>query len=85
VQAHTELTQWINDHPDEAQKMVAAELGALMEQAKVSPDLVKGAWKRLTFTAAIDRKDFEKFVKAAQSAGFLPEAGDLGRLVEVPQ
>lgn len=84
VAAHRELTEWINAHPEEAQKIVTAELGALTK-SEVAPELIQHAWKRLTFTDAIGREAFETFLKAAQKAGFLTEAGDLGRLVEIPQ
>jgi NitT/TauT family transport system substrate-binding protein len=84
VAANRELTEWINAHPEEAQKMVTEEVGALTH-SKVSPELIAHAWKRLTFTDAIGREAFETFLKSAQKAGFLTDAGDLGHLVEIPK
>src|SRR4051812_19866450 len=41
--AHAELTDWIRRNPEEAQKMVRAELGAEM-RSDISPDLIERAW-----------------------------------------
>lgn len=82
--AHRELTEWINAHPEEAQKMVTDELSDLTH-SKVSPDLVAHAWKRLIFTDKVGREAFDTFLDSAKKAGFRLKDGDLGRLVEIPQ
>jgi len=84
VAAHAELTKWITEHPDEAQKLVNEELKE--ETTRVLPqDTLQRSWKRLKFTAEIDLDPLKSFVDAAKSVGFLREAGDLSRLVEVPR
>jgi NitT/TauT family transport system substrate-binding protein len=81
--AHAELTQWIRSNPEEAQRIVRAELGAEM-RADIAPDLIARAWKRIEFTADVSREAFDKFVANAQKVGFLRTAPDLARLVEKP-
>jgi len=80
VKAHTELTEWINQHPDEAKELVRAELKELTRR-DFPASLADRAWPRLTFTSAIAREPFEVLVKEAQSVGFLNGSTDLGRLV----
>ncbi len=79
--AHRELTEWIAAHPEDAKRLVRDELKALTRQ-EMPPDLLDHCWPRMRLDAAIAVSDFEKFVKAAQSVGFLNDAGDLGRLVQ---
>jgi NitT/TauT family transport system substrate-binding protein len=83
VRAHQELTDWIRSHPDEAQKIVKAELGEEVKK-EVSADLVAHAWKRIILTNDVTRQAFETWVASAQKAGFLKDAPDLSRLVEKP-
>ena len=70
IRAHRELTQWILDHPQEAQKRVAAELSELT-QTPVDLELVRSAWQRLTLTNEIDLTGLRQFVKDAQAADLL--------------
>jgi NitT/TauT family transport system substrate-binding protein len=81
VAAHGELTDWIIAHPEEAQALVAAELGAEM-QSEVKPDLIAHCWPRLHFTSLVSLAPLQEFLKAAQTVGFLKDAGDISRLVE---
>jgi NitT/TauT family transport system substrate-binding protein len=78
--AHDELTQWILAHPDEAQKLVTEELAAETQSA-VKPELIAHCWPRLHFTSKISLPPLQSFVKAAQDAGFLKDAGDISKLV----
>jgi len=84
VAAHAELTEWINQHPDEAKKMVNAELKEVTKR-EMSAELIDKAWPRLHFTSDITRESLDSFVKEAQSVGFLKESGDLGRLMAKPE
>lgn len=81
--AHRELTDWITAHPDEAQKLAAAEL-AEETKAKISPELVTSAWSRIRLTNDVSRTSLETFVANAQKAGFLRSAPDLSRLLVTP-
>jgi NitT/TauT family transport system substrate-binding protein len=81
--AHRELTEWIKQNPDEAQKLAREELDAEM-RAEISADLVARAWKRIVVTSNVSRAALDKFVASAQSAGFLRGAPDMARLIEAP-
>ncbi len=81
AQAHRELTEWIVAHPEEAKRMVQAEL-ALETQAKVSPELVAQAWKRIALRSDVSVEEFQQFVSNAQRAGFMRTAPDVSRLIE---
>ena len=70
IRAHQELTQWIIDHPEEAQARVVEEL-TLLTQAPMEPELVRSAWKRLKLTTDIDLPGLKQFVLDAQEAGLL--------------
>lgn len=81
--AHAELTAWINAHPDEAKKLLNAELKTITRR-EMPPELIDRAWSRLHFTSAIRREAFDAFVAQAQSVGFLKGTIDLSRLVITP-
>jgi NitT/TauT family transport system substrate-binding protein len=83
VTAHTELTDWINQHPSEAKMLVRTELTAEMKH-DFSPQVIEKSWPRLRFMAQISRAPFEAFLGDAKKAGFLYKSVDLSRLVEAP-
>jgi NitT/TauT family transport system substrate-binding protein len=84
VKAHAELTAWIEAHPAEAQKLISDELAE--ETGKpVSPELMAHCWPRLHLTNDVSLAALQAFVTAAQSAGFLKDAGDISKLVERPE
>ena len=83
VDAHRELTDWIKNNPDEAMKIVRAELAEEMKK-EVSEKLAARAWKRIVLTNEVRQSDFTKFVVNAQRVGFLKDVPDLSRLVETP-
>ncbi|HEX4653828.1 MAG TPA: ABC transporter substrate-binding protein [Candidatus Udaeobacter sp.] len=83
AQAHAELTDWINKNPEEAQRLLKAEL---LEETKsdMSPQLIAAAWNRIVFTADMPRASVEKFMRNSVSAGFIKTAPDLSKLFESP-
>jgi NitT/TauT family transport system substrate-binding protein len=83
VEAHQALTDWIKAHPEEAQKLVVAEL-AEETRAKMSEELITSAWKRIVLTNDVARSSLETFVGHAQKAGFMRAAPDLSRLIVKP-
>jgi len=82
-QAHRELTDWILQHPADAQSIVQAELLA-ETRAEMSSELIAQAWKRIIFTSEIPRASVEAFVTNSQKAGFMRSAPDLSRLFATP-
>lgn len=83
IRAHGELTQWIIDHPEEAQKHVTDELSQLT-QSPMDSEIVERAWKRLTLTTDIDRAGLEQFVKDAQGTGLLDHVPPLQGMIYTP-
>lgn len=81
VEAHRALTDWIAKNPDEAQKLVIAELQA-ETKGQISAELIAHAWKRIGLTNDVRREALEKFVTDAKAAGFLRDVPDLTRLIE---
>lgn len=83
VQAHAELTDWIAKNPDEAQRLIKAEL---LEETRsdMSAEIINAAWKRITFTSEVPRPSVEKFVQNSVRAGFIKTAPDLSKLFETP-
>jgi len=81
VEAHKALTDWIAKHPEEAQKLVVAELKE-ETRGQISSELIAHAWKRILFTNEVRREAVEKFVAKAKAAGFLRDAPDLSRLID---
>lgn len=84
AQAHAELNIWIQSNPEEAKKIVREEL-AVETTREMPAELLQHCWPRMHFSSEISLTSFEAFLKAAQKAGFLKEAGNLSRLVEIPQ
>ena len=80
IRAHRELTQWIIDHPEEAQARVVEELTELT-QAPMEPELVRSAWKRLKMTTEIDLPGLKQFVEDAQAADLLDRVPPLDGMI----
>jgi len=83
AQAHGELTDWIIKNPEEAQRLIKAELLA-ETKSDMSPQLIDAAWKRIVFTAETPRAAVEKFMQNSVKAGFIKTAPDLSKLFENP-
>ena len=83
AQAHAELTDWIGKNPDEAQRLIKAEL---LEETKsdMTPEMIAAAWKRIVFTAETPRAAVEKFLQNSVKAGFIKTAPDLSKLFANP-
>jgi NitT/TauT family transport system substrate-binding protein len=83
AQAHAELTDWIIKNPEEAQRLIKAEL---LEETKsdMTPQVIASAWKRIAFTSETPRVAVEKFMQNSARAGFIKTAPDLSKLFETP-
>ena len=81
TQAHAELTDWIVKNPEEAQRLIKAEL---MEETKsdMTPQVIAASWKRIVFTSDAPRTAVEKFMQNSVRAGFIKTAPDLSKLFE---
>ncbi len=81
--AHEELTQWIVEHPAEAQELIRAELKEIT-RSDVNPELIAAAIKRLTFSAKIPREGIAKQVAEARKTGLLRGETALDKLFAAP-
>ncbi len=83
VAAHRELTEWVRQNPEEAQRLAREELQASF-RVDMAPELVARAWTRMSITPDVTRDAFQSFMTSAQQVGFMRGAPDLSRLVESP-
>ena len=83
VSANKELTDWIQAHPDEAQKLLIAELKE-ETKADFAPEAAAQAWKRIKFTTDVSRDLLAKAVQDGKDAGFYKGSTDTSRLIENP-
>jgi NitT/TauT family transport system substrate-binding protein len=81
--AHAALTDWMVKNPDDAQKLIKAEL---LEETRsdMAPDLIAQSWKRIVFTSETPRASIESFMQNSLKTGFIKTAPDLARLFEKP-
>ena len=83
AEAHAALTEWMAKNPDEAQKLIRAELLA-ETRSDMAPDLIAQSWKRIAFTAEAPRASIESFMQNSLKSGFIKTAPDLSKLFEKP-
>lgn len=83
IEAHRELSDWINTHRDEALKLANAEIEA-STRTQVPLALMERAAARMVLTSQVSPAALDTFLKSAQSVGFLRGSGDLSKLVEGP-
>ncbi|MBI5687924.1 MAG: ABC transporter substrate-binding protein [Verrucomicrobia bacterium] len=82
IAAHVELTQWINQHADEAKRLLNAEIKA--ETTKALPgDVLDGAWRRLELTHDPVRASLLRSAEDAHRIGFLRGKPDLSRIYDL--
>ena len=82
IAAHVELTQWIHDHPEEAKKILNAELREETTKALPTATLDR-AWQRLEITYDPVRASLLKSAADAHRIGFLKEKPELSRLYDL--
>jgi NitT/TauT family transport system substrate-binding protein len=83
VRANKELTDWIQAHPDEAQKLLVAELKE-ETKADFASEAATQAWKRIKFTTEVSRDLLAKAVQDGKDAGFYKSSTDTSKLIENP-
>lgn len=82
IAAHVELTQWINDHPAEAKRILNDEIRELTGRAL--PDAVlDSAWQRLVLTPDPVRASLLKSAEDAHRIGFLQTKPDLSQIYDL--
>src|SRR3954464_14239982 len=81
--AHAALTDWIAKNPEEAQKLIKAELLA-ETRSDMPADQIGQSWKRIVFTAETPRASIESFMQNSLKTGFIKTAPDHSKLFEKP-
>jgi NitT/TauT family transport system substrate-binding protein len=82
IAAHVELTDWINQNPDQAKKILNEEIKA--ETSRALPrQTLDFAWKHLVLTPDPVRESLLKSASDAHQIGFLPAKPDLSRLYDL--
>jgi NitT/TauT family transport system substrate-binding protein len=79
VAAHVELTDWINQNPDEAKKLLNAEIAAETTKG-IAPEVLERAWTRFEVTHDPVRASLVRSARDAHSAGFLEKNPDLSKI-----
>ena len=72
LQAHIEITEWINTHPEEAKNIVNSEIEKLTTK-KLPDNVLSEAWQMLSFTVDPLKSSVLTFADWAYSQGFLGE------------
>ena len=82
IAAHVELTKWINEHPEEAKKILNEEIAA--ETTKALPQAtLDSAWKHLEITYDPVSASLMKSAEDAYNIGFLKNRPDLSRIYDL--
>lgn len=80
LQAHVETTLWINGHPEEAEKVVNAQLKTLLGK-ELPVDVVREAFSRMEVTYSPMKSSLLKFADEAYELGLLererPDLSDI--------
>ncbi len=84
VAAHRGLTDWIQQHPAEAQALVQKGLSADVKR-QIKLELIASSWKRLTFSSDLTLTSIEKLVADARALGFIRGNVDLSQILQLTQ
>lgn len=87
IKGHVQTTKWINDHQQEAQEIVNAEIRKIMGKS-LAPEVLREAFSRLTVTYDPVRSSLFKSADSAFELGFIQDKNidriyDLSLLNEV--
>lgn len=70
VQAHEDLTQWIQQNAEEARRRIVSQL-TRMDRRPFPPELVDKAWRRLVFDTHVCLNGFKDLLQDARRTGFI--------------
>ena len=82
ITAHVELTDWINQKPEEAKQLLNTEIQ--QETTRPLPkEILDPAWKRIEFTTDPVRRSLVKSASDAAGLGLLQGTPDLSKIYEL--
>ncbi len=76
LSAHVEITQWAAEHPEDARRLLNAEIGKLTGKP-LHPEVLAQAWSRLRLTWDPIASSLQQSARLAYAAGFLKSEPDL--------
>lgn len=79
LEAHKELTDWINKNPEAAQELVHKEMEDLTG-GKCDKATIVDSWKRLILTNEINREGLQEFMNYAYECGFVKRKTDISKI-----
>jgi NitT/TauT family transport system substrate-binding protein len=82
IAAHVELTQWINEHPHEAKRILNEEIKEETTKALPAATL-DSAWERLKLTYEPVSASLLKSAEDAHRIGFIKDKPDLSRIYDL--
>lgn len=82
IEAHVELTDWINVNPEDAKRILNAEIKAETTRP-IAAQTLNDAWKRLEITYDPIKASLLKSAEDAHRIGFLKEKPNLSRIYEL--
>lgn len=79
IKNHVDVTDYINENPDNAKEIVNKQITELTKKA-IAPDVLDAAFKRLTVTNNPEKDSVLDFVKSSVKEGFLKVEPDTENL-----
>lgn len=79
LDAHKDATLYINNHSEDAQKIVNQEIESVTGKA-LAEDVISGAFKRMTIDTTINQQAIMQFANISKNEGFInniPEENDV--------
>lgn len=84
VEAHGELTAWINAHPDEAKRLLQRAL-TRETHAEFPQRIVNNAFPRIRFVGTVDKQSLAAYMNDGFATGMIPEKVDVESLVKTTE
>lgn len=82
LRAHVAVTQWEQENPEEAKRLVNQEIAKLTGKA-LAPAVIDGAWARLRITYDPISSSLIQSAASAYAAGFLKQKPDLSGIYDL--
>ncbi len=82
IKAHTELTAWINAHPEDAKALLQRAL-TRETKSEFPQRIVNNAFPRIKFTAKLNEASLRAYIEDGYTAGLIPEKINVSDLVSL--
>lgn len=82
VKAHSELTAWINAHPEEAKVLLQRAL-TRETKSEFPQRIVNNAFPRIKFSAKLNKPSLQSYIEDGYTAGLIPEKINVSELISL--